>query len=168
MSHVQLKHEGLLFCENCGQKYQMKFPAPIETFNEKLKAFETLHKDCPKKWSAPDVTGKSIEYRKKFWLLHGERGMSSIAIFHVMDRTFDKQMTAHPHDPADFKRCYGLLKLIPEWKERLPEMKTVSRQWSNLVDHWDELTKMFEENEKTSWTNYEKIGMHILIDKLTN
>lgn len=45
----------------------------------------------------------------------------------------------HPHDPADLKRCVSLLDAVPEFRERLDLMKSVSASWSTLVDNWDEL-----------------------------
>ena len=72
----------------------------------------------------------------------------------------------HPHDPDDFRRCYLLLKAVPEWKKDLHKLKGLSPAWSNLVDHWNELTEMFERNEREDWKNHKKIGMYELMQKL--
>lgn len=50
-----------------------------------------------------------------------------------------------PSDPSDFGRCYRLLKLIPEWRPRLSEVAARYRQWTALIEHWDELTAMYED-----------------------
>lgn len=51
----------------------------------------------------------------------------------------------HPHDPDDFRRCYMLLFMVPEWKELLHEIKGESDVWEKLIDNWDQLTTMLEE-----------------------
>ena len=154
-----------LFCLNCGGEFALAYPIPIKDFAKKAKAFETLHKDCPATWKQPEVDqSKSIEEKTNFWLLNGEHGNSSVAMCRaLMDNPVSK---SHPYDPDDFRRCYLLLKAVPEWKKDLHKLKSLSLEWSNLVDNWDILTSMYEENVKTNWINYERIGMYELMQKL--
>ncbi len=72
---------------------------------------------------------------------------------------------SYPYDPDDFSRCYKLLEVVPEWKSELNKLKPLCQEWSNLIDNWDELTRMFEQNNKEQWKNYKKIGMYELMEK---
>jgi hypothetical protein len=119
------------------------------------------HKDCEKVWKQPepDMT-LSIPERAKWWTIHGEHGTSSKTIWNVLaqdtmgDTKFDHEhlekvlippsQYGHPYDADDFKRCYLLLKAIPEWRERLHEMKKWSPVWSKLVNNWGYLTNYYE------------------------
>jgi len=79
------------------------------------------------------------------WLKHGQRGLSSEAIFSKMtgmalSRLWQNQ---HPCDPLDFKRCMDLLDAVPEFSSRMQEMKVVSMQWAVVVNHWDELANQY-------------------------
>jgi hypothetical protein len=67
-----------------------------------------------------------------------------------------------PADPDDFRRCYLLIKAVPQWKERLVELKSLSETWSKLVDNWDKLTEMLEEQMRTRKAN----GMYELMNSL--
>lgn len=80
----------------------------------------------------------TIEQRVTEWLSGRDVGLSS--------KTIARQMLGHdnteigaPSDGADLGRCLRLLRLIPEWRERLDEMATVGHVWAALVPHWDEL-----------------------------
>lgn len=83
------------------------------------------------------------------WISGCDTGISSKTIFFVMT---GRQFSGHfrpdvPHDPDDFGRCYRLLQKIPEWKIRIPEVAKKYPEWSGLVEHWDELTGMYEREE---------------------
>ena len=84
------------------------------------------------------------------WLLNANTGMSSKCLMAtllnggpVAGKAWETNF--HPHDPADFERCVGLLNAVPEFRERLGQMKTVSKHWAVLVDHWDELEALLAE-----------------------
>ncbi len=89
------------------------------------------------------------------WLAHGERGDSSNAIATKLSGTncmfysFGRVRLPHPSDPADFKRCMKLLNQVPEFRERLSEMKDVSEVWSALVDNWNEFERLYYEECET-------------------
>ena len=86
-----------------------------------------------------------------WWITNGEVGTSSKTIWAVMMDCVDKHGPnawyeyGVPHDPADFSRCWKLLKLIPEWRVRLPEVAEVFPVWIGFVREWDQLTKMYED-----------------------
>jgi len=149
---------GNFFCFNCGGEFILNLPMDVKTFIKKQKAFDILHKNCKPTWKQPEVDqNKSIEEKMQFWLKEGERGASSETMFTVLagenswcrpQHRFD-----HPHDPDDFRRCYLLLKTIPEWKADLYKLKDLSEVWTNLVENWDKLTIMIEEQMKTHKRN---------------
>lgn len=111
-----------------------------------------------------------LQARAMLWLYSGERGISSETIFYALmgignypelsckyqyskSRSFDI-----PHDPSDFRRCYLLLRLIPEWRDRLYEVALLFPKWKNLVDNWDELTAIFERDPEYSQELFSRIS----------
>lgn len=81
------------------------------------------------------------------WIVKGHTGLSSETIWShfVLDTEPDRPNA--PRDPADFLRCYWLLKLAPHWTPRLAELgvRYPKSAWASLAAHWDELTAMLEE-----------------------
>lgn len=156
-----------LFCLNCGGEFKLNYPLSTAEFSEKTKAFDDLHKDCEKSWIEPEADqNKSIQQRALWWISNGETGSSSKTMWnYFMGNKYNE--IDHPYDPDDFKRCYKLLQAIPEWKKRIPELKSLSTAWSNLADNWDKLTEMYEQNLKEDWKNYKKIGMYEFMNTLT-
>lgn len=159
---------GNLFCLNCGGEFVLKLPLAITELSIKTKAFDQLHKDCEKTWIEPRADQKkSIEEKAIWWFSNAERGMSSETMWHCF-MGLKPARICYPHDPSDFSRCYKLLEAVPEWKSRayMNRLKNLSTEWRNLVDNWEKLTKMFEENERTEWKNHEEIGMYEFMESL--
>ena len=163
-----------IFCTNCGQEQVVPFPIQIPILSAMTKAFEKMHKKCKNVWKQPEPDmNLPIINRIHWWLDNGERGISSETIFQTLSgRVIRKKNSqalkhqdkgCHPHDPDDFKRCYMLLKAIPEWKDDLYKLKDLSKEWNNLVDNWDVLTDMLEEQLSSKQNN----GMYELMEKLT-
>ncbi len=137
---------GQLFCFNCGRSYEMTFPQPIDMASAMMTQFMKTHKNCEPTWTEPIVEETlNIEERKEWWLTEGERGMSSEAMFEKLSGMRLKGYKNHPCDPDDFKRCYKLLQVIPEWKNELHQLKSLSPVWEKLVDNWDKLTEYYED-----------------------
>lgn len=87
------------------------------------------------------------------WLLNANTGMSSKCLMAtllnngpVAGKAWETNF--HPHDPADFERCVGLLNAVPEFRARLGQMKAVSKHWAVLVDHWDVIETLLNEEVK--------------------
>ena len=143
--HCTIRNNNL-FCLNCGGEQIIPYHMNTEIFSAMAKTFNKIHAKCIKKWEQP-VADLSLteEQRANWWLEHGERGMSSETIFATITR---RPILRHgpsiPYDQDDFKRCYLLLKAIPEWKEKLFMLKKLSPAWVKLVDNWDKLTEMLE------------------------
>jgi hypothetical protein len=81
------------------------------------------------------------------WIVSGNTGTSSKTIwshFVINSRPGGNFGAMTPSDPSDFLRCYWLLKLAPEWRDRIAEMGQRYPEWKPLTDNWDELEKMIE------------------------
>lgn len=151
-----------LECLRCGQFYAPTYPVPISVLGGMTTAFGKDHARC-KAHPAGDVCVHCGErghdpndcpaltrsQTPEEWLAGPDTGISSKTIWCVMtgQKSFEPFLKGwgpgKPHDPADFGRCYRLLKLFPEWRARIGEMKQVG--WGKLVDNWPELERLYEE-----------------------
>lgn len=139
---------GGMRCLHCGDLHQIPYPIATTAMCTMLDSFALRHATCKNKWTPPvHNPAWSITERIKWWLSVGEIGMSAATIYNRfmnMHRLFGID-ECHPSDPDDFRRCYLLLRVLPEWRSDLGrKMKPVSIVWSNLVDNWDTLTTMLE------------------------
>ena len=82
------------------------------------------------------------------WLSNGDTGISSKTIWSALTGNLIER-TGIPHDPSDFGRCYRLLKVMPAWRARLHEVAAKFPEWEKLIDAWDELTALYEEELPT-------------------
>ncbi|OZE77161.1 hypothetical protein CH305_18155 [Rhodococcus sp. 15-649-2-2] len=91
-----------------------------------------------------------IEYFST-WLATGERGISSEMIathltgVPILPDRWSNRRDSHPHDPSDFRRCELLLRAVPKARQRMDSVGDLSPVWRNLVDHWDEIVALCEE-----------------------
>lgn len=100
-----------------------------------------------------------LSYEANQWLLNGERGISSEMIFSVLScinilKSEYRIFNQHPYDPDDFLRCEKLLRTATEFRVDFDKMKSLSKAWSGLVDHWDEIVKQFEEEVPGVFDHY--------------
>ncbi len=79
------------------------------------------------------------------WLRKGQRGISSNTIFGAISGLALDKIKHPPSDPDDFRRCYLLIKQVPEWKGELHKVAHLSETWKNVVDNWDKLSALLEE-----------------------
>lgn len=100
------------------------------------------------------------EYTQRPLYKKDVQGLSSKAIFKFM--TTDKNHIDKdeyydcPIDVDDWERNRALLLWYPEWKERLIEMSCISKKWNNLVNNWDTIEKLYnEDHEKYGNKAYE-------------
>ncbi len=169
VKHTTIRNEKL-FCLHCGGDYSIKFPIDITEMNKKIKSFNDLHSDCEKTWVEPNADQeKTIEERAKWWIEKGEVGLSSKTIYAACMGIKGVQLN-YPHDPSDFGRCYKLFKAIPEWRQIRYKniIANLHPKWSILMDNWDMLTEMYEQNVRESWENHENIGMFEFMQNLLN
>ena len=90
------------------------------------------------------------------WLANGEVGFSSLSI---VQRLTGVRMTANghrpegcediPRDPDDLRRILLLLDAVPETRARLNLMRDVSKDWRNLIGHWNEIEGAYRREAPT-------------------
>lgn len=167
--HVVLRN-GQPFCMHCGETYTINTPARIPIVVGAINGFIEAHKNCKKTWTepVPDMT-QDPPTRAIWWTENGERGTSSETIFAVLVEVRGELIRQkikprppsewdHPHDPADFRRCHKLLEVVPELREEMFRMKPISKVWSKLVDHWDQLTEMLLAEDKGMYEFMKELG----------
>lgn len=101
------------------------------------------------------TSSANLDNRMIIWIRHCNRGISSEVIFETLSGNLlldDDWGYSTPQDAGDFKRCYELLQLIPEWRTRLNEVAEKHPHWKLIVEHWGELESLFKEalNDKTA------------------
>lgn len=97
---------------------------------------------------APVGAASTME-RAVAWLRGGDTGSSSETILEVMTGIPVKKHDI-PYDPADFGRCYRLLKQFPEWKPQLRKVAERFPIWTPFVDNWTTMEKIYERDEPTN------------------
>lgn len=81
----------------------------------------------------------SPEVRAAKWGAGSNTGESSRAMLGLMLGVRPRTSFCYPHDGGDLGRCIGLLDAVPEYRERLDEMKAIGPEWAALIEHWPEL-----------------------------
>lgn len=100
-----------------------------------------------------------IEVRAHWWTNRGEHGISSCTIFYAFTAAVLwplggrplKHAADVPHDPDDFRRCRLLLDLFPEWRADLGPLVRLFPWYGPLVEHWDEMDRLWEEESPSRW-----------------
>lgn len=90
------------------------------------------------------------------WLICGNTGVSSKCLAATLMSNGEtaklktRDAKQHPLDSSDFNRCVQLLNQVPELREHLSLMRPLSQYWEVLVDHWQELETLLnnELNDK--------------------
>lgn len=75
------------------------------------------------------------------WLTGDDTGVSSRQIASVMIGEKPTNRFGFPYDPSDLGRCLRLLELFPDFD--IWSMHSVSDGWWKLVNHWKELTDIY-------------------------
>jgi hypothetical protein len=86
------------------------------------------------------------------WMLGRFTGRSSESIWANMVGVKPYDGWNHPHDPADLSRCFRLLREVPQWAVRLPEMARRSKEWARLVAAWPALEASMEAEVGWDWS----------------
>ena len=141
-----------------------------------IKDFFITHGLFPKTKFDPKVWRKDGDFVEKIinmknnpkaikWIVSDDTGTSSKVIWAVMMGVPPSEIknSSTPSDVGDFGRCYRLLKLMPEWEQRLDELRGVKYQyhllndnthhtglWDKFVDNYSEMCRLYEakENDK--------------------
>lgn len=155
----EAKKPFFVHCGKCRHEWAVAFlPLPVGVFVKLAKAL------CPmcgaKKVLCGQLPKNTTEGDAQAWLNNGDTGISSETIWRVLMGETPKRASI-PWDPADFGRCYRLLKVMPAWRSRLGEVAVKYPEWRPLVEAWDELTAMYEaeiqNGSKTSPRMYERM-----------
>lgn len=162
---ITIRNEKL-FCTKCGGEFALIYPIAVNDVTKKINAFGELHKHCKQTWEEPiSDQSKDVKEKAMWWIANGEHGMSSKTMWNCFIGNKNYPIN-HPYDPDDFSRCWKLLEAVPEWKTQLYKLQELSAPWDRLVENWDELTRMYEQNVKENWKNSKKIGMYELMEEL--
>ncbi len=160
-SHTGFRNNNL-FCFNCGASFDMQLPQSVTFAAAVMKEFDKAHTHCEKTWTVPQPDmSQTLAQRIMWWYKgNGERGTSSETIFSALSGNRITKTYCHPSDPDDFRRCYLLLKCMPEWNDRLSELCPLSQVWEKLVYCWPMLTELMEKylaGETDAWAQINKL-----------
>lgn len=127
-------------CTRCGVGLELS--ATKQTINVVLGALDGFQKDHEHCKEGADPNPEVVT--RDNWPRSRDTGVSSWTIYSVM-RGMDSPHARYspPQDPADFGRCYRLLNLFPEWRERLKEVAAKFPEWRKLVRKWSALEETF-------------------------
>ena len=94
------------------------------------------------------------------WLVDGERGQSSDAIFQTLHvvQIEGESATQHPRDLADWRRCQLLLEKNPSLATQMGRMAPVSATWERLTRCWPAILESIEE-EVPDWRTNKRLSM---------
>lgn len=94
------------------------------------------------------VAGVWIPVEVARWAAGPDTGCSSKALFGWFAGGLPPR--DYPVDADDFGRCYRLLKLAPEWRERMAELThdPASPSWRALAKHWEELEQLYMKDRR--------------------
>lgn len=160
--HVRYVPPGIFFCRHCGDNYAPALPCPIHLIVAMSESFDAEHKGHKLtakglacnfcfKFGHDTFACPKLDYGgdPEKWWAGPDTGTSSKFLWRVlMGQCAPRQVTAVPHDADDFGRSQRLLVAIPGWRARIGEM-LLSPSWKPLVEHWDELEKLYNEEWPT-------------------
>ncbi len=86
------------------------------------------------------------------WFANGRVGASSRVMASVISGAKDTD-GSHPYDPDDLNRCLLFLDRVPEAREHLHKLCSVSKQWNSLIKRWNEIEKSFLDEVGLNWCN---------------
>lgn len=134
----------MVHCGDCSHEWAAAFlPMNLTVFAKVAK--NALCPMCGSKKTLCGAQPKAVaDGDVAAWIKNGDTGISSETIWSVLSGC-PVARTGFPLDPADFGRCYRLLKAMPGWRARLGEVADKYPEWRPLVDAWDELTTLYEE-----------------------
>jgi len=166
-------------CGDCGALFNVPSPSGLP-LKLALSSMTTL--DCPKCESYNVHLGQTrtweedqalmrcsltapVDMRAVDWRRTGEYGPAANAIYRFMTsgKTDRKDV---PTDVGELCRCLLLLRRIPEWTDRMGEMRVVSRQWKQFANAWPDLTRLFNKETGEGWLRQKAPMTQDLIDSL--
>lgn len=130
-----------LICKSCGARETVKMPSGIDEISEAHDRFGEQHSSCQYASHKEEVNLNALLN----WLESGKHDNASLTMYSVLSgkSIINETEYACPENIASFSRCNAVLTAAPEWRRRLREMKRVSKQWAEVVSHWDKLTTLY-------------------------
>lgn len=88
---------------------------------------------------------KELNKKMMSWISGKDTGLSSITLWSAIMHT-ENHSPSIPYDPADFGRCWRLLRFCDETTKEMALKEVASRYeiWIPFVKYWKDLTKLFE------------------------
>lgn len=128
----------------------------LKTFaNKELAEKETLNQSL--------VSSNETEKKVLNWLENGRVGLSSATMCaHLFPNLINhhrfKDMKDYegnieinwPHDTGDFNRCLKFFEYVPEAKNRIEELRCISKEWNNLIDNWNMIESFIKKEDSDS------------------
>lgn len=147
---AQLAPGGSVMDQDCARVWGATFAFGPEGELEALRKAGTENAYRHERAKHPAISDAAAR-----WLAGGERGISSNFIFTRLTGVnamggWSTERDCHPHDPADFRRCRLLLEQVPELGPLFPKMAEVSPTWARLVERWDAICAVMDE-EAPKW-----------------
>jgi hypothetical protein len=102
------------------------------------------------------------------WLATGHQGNSSQAAFlkatgFMPPDARDLHVRAHPHDADDLRRFLALVDTVPEVRDGLAKIATLSPEWERIIDSLDTLRDSFAKDQAAgSWARTNRLMDEIL------
>jgi len=140
--HVVLVTNGVA-CLHCGMREDFGLPARVDVIAFQSRSFEKIHRSCKKREDNALTKPASLAE----WYRSAHCGISSATIAHVLGGgpLLDPFRADAPYDPSDFERCRRVVDIFPGWRERLGEVADRYPIWRGIVDAWDELVALLDE-----------------------
>lgn len=129
-------------CLHCGVEQKIHMPCSIGVLVGASNGFIGEHKDCE-----PSAAGEArFEYSNEYeWRKSWDTGLSALTIFGVF--THSEHKPSIPRDAGDIGRCFRLLSVAPRnWRDDLQRVADAHPEWQPLVDRWDELEELYDED----------------------
>lgn len=98
-----------------------------------------------------DTQLSNFERAVLVWLCRGEKSLPAesmaltlLGVPHnaILNRNFYSEA---PCNTAEFRTCYFLVATCLGANERLDKVKPLSRTWANVINNWDRLVTLYEE-----------------------
>lgn len=85
------------------------------------------------------------------WMAQGEKTYPAETIALTLlgvsrAEIFKKKLCIYaPCNSNEFRTCYLMVTSVPGAREQLDKLKTLGRMWTNVVENWDKLVKLYKD-----------------------
>ena len=124
---------------------------PSYAINAVIQAANAIIEECERE---PRLATPGMGYSK--WLESDDTGMSSKFMGSVLNGSGGCEH-AIPYDADDFGRCVRLIDAVPAFYERIGRLKSHGDVWQQIAERWDELEKLYREDQVKLATELGKI-----------